>query len=137
MSKEKSVHRKSTIVPKGYAAWVVSLKKRISGARQKALLSANAEQIKLYHEIGREILDRQNRQGWGAKVIDRLSTDLREAFPDMKGLSASNLKYMRFFAQECPDRAIGQQPADQLPWFHIVILITKILKNKHLYVSSN
>lgn len=126
MSKEKSAHSKSTIAPKGYAAWVISLKKRIAGARQKALLSANAEQIKLHHEIGREILNRQNRQGWGAKVIDRLSADLREAFPDMKGLSASNLKYMRFFAQECPDRTIGQQPADQLPWFHIVFLITKL-----------
>ena len=90
------------------------------------MLAANAEQIKLYHDIGREILERQNRQGWGAKVIDRLSADLREAFPDMKGLSSSNLKYMRFFAQECPGRTIGQQSADQLPWFHIVILITKL-----------
>lgn len=126
MSKEKSVQRKSAILPADYASWVVSLKKRIIGARQKALLSANAEQIKLYHEIGKEILERQNRQGWGAKVIDLLSADLREAFPDMKGLSSSNLKYMRFFAQECPDRIIGQQTADQLPWFHIVILITKI-----------
>jgi predicted nuclease of restriction endonuclease-like (RecB) superfamily len=90
------------------------------------LLSANEEQIRLYHDIGREILDRQRRQGWGAKVIDRLSTDLRAAFPDMKGLSASNLKYMRFFAMECPDRLIGQQSADQLPWFHIVTLITKL-----------
>jgi hypothetical protein len=44
---------------------------------------------------------------------------LRPAFPDMRGLSTSNLKYMRFFAQECPDRQIGQQSADQLPWFHI------------------
>jgi predicted nuclease of restriction endonuclease-like (RecB) superfamily len=126
MSKEKSIRRKPAVLPEDYAVWVVSLKKRIAGARQKALLAANAEQIKLYHEIGREILDRQNRRGWGAKVIDRLSADLREAFPDMKGLSASNLKYMRFFAQECPDRTIGQQSADQLPWFHIVILITKI-----------
>lgn len=126
MSKEKSVGRKSAILPEDYAVWVASIKKRIAGARQKALLSANAEQIKLYHELGCEILERQNRQGWGARVIDRLSSDLRETFPDMKGLSASNLKYMRFFAQECPDRLIGQQSADQLPWFHIVILITKI-----------
>ncbi len=44
----------------------------------------------------------------------------------MKGLSTSNLKYMRFFAAECPDRQIGQQPADQLPWFHIVTLLTKL-----------
>jgi predicted nuclease of restriction endonuclease-like (RecB) superfamily len=90
-----------------------------AGARQRALLAVNQEQIRLYHDIGRDILDRQSRQGWGAKVIDRLSSDLRAAFPDMKGLSASNLKYMRFFASECPDRRIGQQSADQLPWFHL------------------
>jgi predicted nuclease of restriction endonuclease-like (RecB) superfamily len=124
--KGKSVSLKTIVLPVGYAAWVLGLKKRIAGVRQKALLSANAEQIKLYHEIGCDILSRQNKEGWGAKVIDRLSADLREAFPAMKGLSSSNLKYMRFFAQECPVRAIGQQIADLLPWFHIVILITKL-----------
>jgi predicted nuclease of restriction endonuclease-like (RecB) superfamily len=113
-------------LPADYADWLASLKQRILGARQRALLAANGEQIRLYHDIGREILDRQTRQGWGAKVIQRLATDLRAAFPDMKGLSATNLKYMRFFALECPDRLIGQQSADQLPWFHIVTLITKL-----------
>ncbi len=113
-------------LPADYAQWLTSLKQCIQGARQRALLAANGEQIRLYHQIGREILDRQSRQGWGAKVIDRLSVDLRAAFPDMKGLSASNLKYMRYFALECPGRAIGQQSADQLPWFHIVTLITKL-----------
>lgn len=139
-------------LPADYGDWLISLKSRIQGARQRALLSANAEQIRLYHDIGREILDRQSRQGWGAKVIDQLSSDLRAAFPSMKGLSATNLKYMRFFAEHCPDRQfvqqsaaqfpqppIGQQSADQLPvtpirpplsdelpWFHIVILLTKL-----------
>jgi predicted nuclease of restriction endonuclease-like (RecB) superfamily len=113
-------------LPADYGQWLSSLKQRIAGARQRALLAANGEQIRLYHEIGREILDRQSEQGWGAKVIDHLSADLRAAFPDMKGLSVSNLKYMRFFAQECPECQIGQQSADQLPWFHIVTLITKL-----------
>jgi predicted nuclease of restriction endonuclease-like (RecB) superfamily len=113
-------------LPADYAKWLTSLKQRIKGARQRALLAANSEQIRLYHDIGRDILDRQSRQGWGAKVIDHLSADLRAAFPDMRGLSASNLKYMRFFAAECPNRLIGQQSADQLPWFHIVTLITKL-----------
>jgi predicted nuclease of restriction endonuclease-like (RecB) superfamily len=113
-------------LPADYAQWLTSLKQRIQGARQRALLAASSEQIRLYHDIGREILHRQRRQGWGAKVIDRLSADLRAAFPDMKGLSASNLKYMRYFALECPGRVIGQQSADQLPWFHIVTLITKL-----------
>jgi predicted nuclease of restriction endonuclease-like (RecB) superfamily len=113
-------------LPSDYADWLAHLKQRIQGARQRAVLAANEEQIQLYHDIGREILDRQSRQGWGSKVIDRISADLRAAFPDMKGLSTSNLKYMRFFALECPDRLIGQQSADQLPWFHIVTLITKL-----------
>ena len=116
----------SLSLPPDYGDWLASLKQRIQGARQRALLSANAEQIQLYHDIGRDILERQSRQGWGAKVIDRLSSDLRAEFPDMKGLSTSNLKYMRFFAQECPDRRIGQQSADQLPWFHVVTLITSL-----------
>jgi predicted nuclease of restriction endonuclease-like (RecB) superfamily len=117
---------RQSILPADYAHWLTVLKQRIAGARQRAVLSANEEQIRLYHDIGREILDRQTRQGWGAKVIDRLAADLRESFPDMKGLSASNLKYMRFFAQECPCRQIGQQTADQLPWFHIVTILTKL-----------
>ena len=122
MSKDKA----NILLPVDYADWISSLKKRIAGARQRIVLSANEEQIRLYHDIGRDILDRQNRQGWGARVIERISADLRDAFPEMKGFSASNLKYMRFFAQECPDIKIGQQPADQLPWFHIITLITKI-----------
>ncbi len=116
----------STLLPSDYADWLVSLKQRIAGARQRIALAANEEQIRLYHDMGREILERQNSQGWGAKVVDQLAADLRAAFPEMKGLSSSNLKYMRFFAQHCPVRKFGQQSADQLPWFHIVTLLTKI-----------
>ena len=71
--------------------------------------------MQLYGRVGRDILERQQTQGWGAKVIDRLSGDLREAFPDMKGFSTRNLKYMKVFAEECPDGLIGQQSAAQLP----------------------
>lgn len=117
---------KPVSLPDDYSDWLASLKKQIAGARQRVVLSANEEQIRLYHRIGSEILERQQRDGWGAKVIDHVAADLQTAFPDMKGLSSSNLKYMRFFAQECPDRQIGQQSADQLPWFHIVTLCTKV-----------
>ena len=140
-------------LPADYASWLTSLKQRIQGARQRALLSANSEQIRLYHDLGRDILERQSREKWGAKVIEHLSADLRAAFPDMQGLSVRNLKYMKFFAEHCPDRQFGQQsaaqiaalpigqqsaaqlspspqtsqlPADQLPWFHIVTLLTKL-----------
>ncbi len=79
----------------------------------------NSELVRLYWEIGRDILARQQQQGWGAKVIGRLADDLRYELPDMKGFSASNLKYMRRFAEECSECKFGQQPADQLPWFHM------------------
>ena len=62
-------------LPADYGAWLASLKSRIQGARQRALLSANAEQIRLYHDLGCDILERQGREGWGAKVIDQLSSD--------------------------------------------------------------
>jgi predicted nuclease of restriction endonuclease-like (RecB) superfamily len=118
--------RKSFPLPTGYAGWLSELKRRIAGARQRAALAANAEQIQLYHDLGRDIFDRQAREGWGAKVIDRLSADLRAAFPDMKGLSSRNLKYMKYFAEACPDLQFGQQSAAQLPWFHIVTLLTQV-----------
>lgn len=113
-------------LPEGYADWLTQLKGDITQARQRAALAVNAELVQLYHRLGGEIQQRQEAQGWGAKVIERLARDLKDAFPDMKGWSASNLKYMRFFAQHCPDRQFGQQPADQLPWFHVVILLTKL-----------
>lgn len=113
-------------LPADYAEWLGSLKKRIAGARQKAILAANHEQIQLYHDIGSDILKRQSKQGWGAKVIDQVSADLCAAFPDMKGFSSRNLKYMSYFAKMCPDGQIGQQSAAQLPWFHLVTLLTKI-----------
>ena len=65
----------------------------------------------LYWQIGRDILGRQEHEGWGTKVIDRLAGDLRRAYPDMTGLSPRNLKYMRAFAEAWPDESIVQQAA--------------------------
>ncbi len=112
--------------PTGYADWLADLKSRIHTAQQRAALAVNRELVLLYWQIGRDILTRQADQGWGAKVIERLAHDLRTAFPEMKGFSARNLKYMRYFAEHCPAGAIGQQAAAQLPWFHIVCLLTRV-----------
>ncbi len=109
-----------------YAQWLQKLKTRISAARTRAALAVNSELIALYHQIGKEILTKQSEQNWGAKVIDRIAQDLKAAFPDMKGFSNRNLKYMRYFAEHCPALQFGQQPAAQLPWFHIVTLLTKL-----------
>lgn len=109
-----------------YAKLLEELKGRIQAAQSRAALAVNAELVRLYWEIGRTILQRQEAEGWGAKVVDRLAQDLKDAFPAMKGFSSRNLKYMRTFAERCPDFQIGQQPAAQLPWFHLVTLLTQV-----------
>jgi predicted nuclease of restriction endonuclease-like (RecB) superfamily len=101
--------------PADYKNWLTQLKTRIQGTRQQVLLSANQTQIRLYHEIGLEILERQEQQGWEAKKIDQLTADHREAFPDMKGFSSRNLKYMMYFAKNCPNMQFVQQTVAQLP----------------------
>ncbi|MBC7276595.1 PDDEXK nuclease domain-containing protein [Nocardioides sp.] len=112
-------------LPDGYTEWLGDLKDRIRTTRQRAALAVNAELVQLYWHIGSEILNRQTAQGWGAKVIDQIAHDLRTAFPDMKGLSARNLRYMRAFAVAWPEPAIVQQLVAQLPWGHNVILLNR------------
>jgi len=115
-----------TTPPAGYTEWLAELKTRIHGAQQRAALAVNRELVLLYWQIGRDILARQAEQGWGAKVIERLAHDLRTAFPQMKGFSPRNLKYMRAFASAWPDGEFVQQAAAQLPWFHLCTLIDKL-----------
>lgn len=113
-------------LPTDYAAWLAELKTRIYTAQQRASLAVNRELVLLYWQIGRDILARQDREGWGAKVIERLAQDLRNAFPDMKGFSPRNLKYMRAFAEAWPDEAIVQGVLAQLPWYHQLALLDKL-----------
>jgi len=113
-----------------YAAWLTDLKARIHSAQQRAALAVNRELVLLYWQIGRDILERQGREGWGARVIDRLSRDLRGAFPEMKGFSPRNLKYMRAFAEAWPDIAFVQEVLAQLPWYHQIALLDKVVELK-------
>lgn len=106
----------SAAMPRGYSEMLAALKERIGQERQRVVFAANTAMIVLYWDIGRAILHRQDARGWGAKVIDRLSHDLREAYPDMKGFSPRNLKYMRAFAAAWPDAAIVQRVVARLPW---------------------
>ncbi len=115
-----------TPAPQGYAGWLADLKGRIHTAQQRAALAVNRELVSLYWQIGHDILARQAEQGWGAKVIDRLAHDLRTAFPEVKGFSPRNLKYMRAFAEAWPDAEIVQQVAAQLPWGHNLVLLDRL-----------
>ena len=88
--------------PPSYGEVLADLKHRISHERLRVMMASNAAMVLLYWDIGQRILDNQNSEGWGARVIDRLAADLREAFPDMKGFSPRDLKYMRSFAAAWP-----------------------------------
>ena len=113
-------------LPQGYGEAFVDIRRRIEEARLKAVLDANATLIDLYWGVGRIILARQAAEGWGAKVIDRLSADLSAAFPEMSGLSSRNLKYMRAFAAAWPDEAIVQGRLHKLTWYHHLALLEKL-----------
>jgi len=115
-----------TVRPTGYADWLAELKQRIHAAQQRATLAVNRELVLLYWQIGQDILARQASQGWGSKVVDRLARDLRNAFPDMKGFSPRNLKYMRAFAEAWPDGEFVQAALAQLPWYHQLALLDKL-----------
>lgn len=116
--------------PDGYADWLADLKDRIHTAQQRASLAVNRELVLLYWQIGQDILARQAAQGWGAKVIERLSKDLRASFPEMKGFSRANLMYMRAFAEAWPDNTIVQQAVGQLPWGHNLVLLARLKEPK-------
>lgn len=109
-----------------YGILLREIKNQIAFSRYKAALKVNKELILLYHQIGTGILKSQKQHGWGAKVIDQLSQDLRSEFPDMKGFSTRNLKYMRKFAEEYSELEFVQQVAAQLPWFHIATIMDQV-----------
>jgi predicted nuclease of restriction endonuclease-like (RecB) superfamily len=119
---------KSSLMPDegSYSVFLNDVKTRIRSAQISAAISVNQEMTLLYWHIGREILLRQEQQGWGSKVINRLSQDWKREFPDMKGFSRSNLKYMRAFAEAWPDFQIGQQVLANLPWTQNVALLEKL-----------
>lgn len=109
-----------------YEEFIGCLKERVRSSRVRLTLQANTELIALYWQIGNAVSHEQERQGWGARVIDRISADLKAAFPDMKGFSSTNLKNMKRFARVWPDPAIGQQVVAQLPWGSNIVLMQKL-----------
>ena len=111
---------------KDYQNFIEDIKSRILTSRYQAARAVNKELILLYHHIGTQILEKQKAQGWGAKVIEHLSKDLKIAFPTMRGFSVQNLKYMRRFAEVFTVDEIGQHAVDQLGWGHVVLLIYKV-----------
>jgi predicted nuclease of restriction endonuclease-like (RecB) superfamily len=115
-----------SIITTEYAEFIETLKTDIQRSQIKAALAVNRELVLLYWRIGNGILAKQKELGWGAKVVEQISRDLRLAFPAMKGFSRTNLLYMRLFAENYPDDQIVQQLVGQIPWGHIVRILDKV-----------
>lgn len=98
-----------------YRELLDSIKQTIAAGRLRAARAVNTILVETYWKIGQDIITRQQEQGWGARVIERLSADLRTTNPGVKGLSIRNLHYMTSLASRWPT-GIVQQPAAQLPW---------------------
>jgi predicted nuclease of restriction endonuclease-like (RecB) superfamily len=137
-----------------YAGLLGQVKDRIRQAQTRAVLSANAEMIHLYWDVGRLLVQQQAAQGWGAGVLRHLASDLHNELPEVKGFSERNLKLMTQFHREYPqlseigqqpvaqlqtdkvsepielaasgDLRLGQQLVAQLPWGHNVVLMQKV-----------
>ena len=111
---------------KEYLEWLNKLKIKIGRAQIKAAISVNSELIKLYWEIGKELTEKQEIKGWGNAIVESLSKDLKNEFPNMKGFSRRNLFYMKsFYTFYNSDSEKVQQLVAQIPWGHNIKIISK------------
>lgn len=117
-------------LPMDYPKFLGEVKRVIAAVRTRTLLAANVEMTMMYWQLGRMILARQDAAEWGAKIIDRLSTDLKKTFPGMSGFSPRNLKYMRKFAAAWPDGGFVQRTVAQIPWRSNLSLLDKLDDNE-------
>lgn len=118
-----------------YISLLEELKNKIKISQNRAILSINKELIFLYYEIGKIILKNQSQKGWGSKIIENLAEDLRKEFPNMKGLSLRNLRYMRLFAESYPAEIV-QQSVAQLSWGHNIALLDKVSFDKREWYAK-
>ena len=155
----------SMLMPEGYDSWRKAIEIKIETAKLKAALHVNSDMLSLYWSIGKDILLKQEEQGWGKQVIAQLSRDLSVRYPDDRGYSERNLGYMKQFAREYPDYpflqvplakiqkspilqvALAKLPKDnesvqvpltQISWYHHISLIPKVkeIENRALYILA-
>jgi len=121
-----------------YQSLLDEIRNTIQQTRLRTALSVNAEMILLYWQTGKMIAERQQQQGWSAKVIPRLAADLRHEFTSLKGFSERNLSRMLAFYKEYQADEILPQPVAKLPWGHNILLMEKIKDKeiRHWYMQQ-
>ncbi|MDI6781713.1 MAG: DUF1016 N-terminal domain-containing protein [bacterium] len=118
--------KKEPILKSDYLQFVKEIKEKIASARVTAYRGLNRELIKLYWNIGGNIVERQERFGWGKSVVEKLSKDLRQEFSDIRGYSVQNLWYMRQFYLEYKDFPNLQQLVGEIPWGQNLVVMSKV-----------
>ncbi|WP_284977993.1 PDDEXK nuclease domain-containing protein [Arthrobacter sp. fls2-241-R2A-200] len=113
-------------MPEWYPDLLHTVAQEVRVGRTRAVAAANAELLNSYWSIGRQLAERESQEGWGAKVVTRLSADIRSRFPGAKGFSPRNLRYMKSFAHAWPDFPMLQAPLATLPWYHQIALLEKL-----------
>ena len=112
-------------LPEWYGNLFKQIKELVANERRRVMWEANRRMSMMYYHIGKIILNQSEQKGWGARIVDRLSADLKAAYPEMSGFSPRNLKYMQRFAKLWPDEEIVQRYVAQLPWRHNICLMEK------------
>lgn len=128
---QKKVTKKESPTTLSYAAFFEQVKQKVRQAQVKATLAVNSELIKLYWDLGKSIVEKQEQAGWKTQIIEKLCNDLQNAFPGIEGFSRSNIFRMRAFylayarvAQAVP--LLNELPIVKIPWGHNILLMRKI-----------
>ncbi len=140
--KSLPITKKAEVSTTNYKKFITSLKAKICSAQIKGAIAVNRELINLYWEIGKEILEKQEQEGWGAKVMERVAKDLQNEFPGIEGFSRANMFRMKAFfsAYEKVAQAVRQfesLPIFSIPWGHNILLLQKVKDvNERLWYAS-
>ncbi|MHB9070486.1 MAG: PDDEXK nuclease domain-containing protein [Sedimentisphaerales bacterium] len=123
---------------RGYGVFFKEIKEKIASARITAYRGLNRELIKLYWDIGKTIVERQDHYGWGQGVVEKLANDLRKEFDNAVGYSVQNLWYMRQFFLEYKDDKILQQAVGEIPWGQNILIFSKVkdIAARRYYVQT-
>lgn len=134
---------KISVTPANYYAFLEEIKKRIQTTQLKTAVTVNEKLIKLYWSIGKDIVEKQEKEGWGSKLIEKFGKDLQKEFPGVEGFSRTNIFRMRAFylAYAIVPQSVGQfedLPIFRIPWGHNAVLIERIkdIKVRLWYVQQ-
>ncbi|NGX53476.1 MAG: hypothetical protein K1000chlam4_00188 [Chlamydiae bacterium] len=123
---QEVIEQIQTAPPKEYKSFLKEIKERILSSQVKAAVAVNRELITLYWEIGTALHKKQQKEGWGSKTVEKLANDLKSSFPNMKGFSTRNIRFMVQFAREFNEYEIVKQLVSQIPWGHNILLLQKL-----------